>query len=516
MWDPAALDPRTPVLVGVGTASGDLEAAELMARAARAAGEDCGVPALLARVDRVVVPRGTWSYPDPGRLVAAGVGAPGAQTVLADVGISQQTLINGLLRAISAGEVSVALLVGGEAKAREARAARAARAEGVTTAPGSGAVAVARAVSRAERPAGMATQTDQGDVSPDVHLRPTTELVAQPEIDARLWAPVEQYALIESALRAAESVSVAEHRREVAELLARFNAVAGANPEAAFPAPMGAAEIAAFGPANRPLAFPYGKWHASQWTVDQGAALLLCSAEVARTAGVPTDRWVFPLVGLESDHAVALTRRRHLHRWPAMAVLGAAAERHLGGAVAALPHQEVYSCFPSAVRVQQRELGLPRDGTPTVTGGMAFAGGPFNSFVLHATAEIARRIRTRGGRGLVTTVSGLLTKPGLAVWGAAPGDGPPLVADLTREVAAATEQVEVVSGYHGEARVAACTVTYQGLEPAELVAVLDTPDGRRVIARSTDPDLVVDATRVELVGRSFDVDGNSLLTTSAR
>jgi hypothetical protein len=73
-----------------------------------------------------------------------------------------------------------------------------------------------------------------------------------------------------------------------------------------------------------------------------------------------------------------------------------------------------------------------------------------------------------------------------------------------------------VSGYHGEARVAACTVTYQGLEPTALVAVLDTPDGRRVIARSTDPDLVADATRVELVGRSFDVDGNSLITTSAR
>ena len=510
MWDPDALDPRMPVLVGVGTASGDVEAAELMVRAARDAGVDSGAPVLLARVDRVVVPRGTWSYPDPGRLVAAAIGAPRAQTVLADVGISQQTLINGLLRAISAGDVSVALLVGGEAKAREARAARAARAEGATTDPGSGAVAVARAVGRAGGPAVVATETDQGDAEPDVHLRPTTELVARPEIDAGLWTPVEQYALIESALRAAEAVSVPEHRREVAELLARFNAVAGTNPEAAFPAPLSADEIATFGPANRPLAFPYGKWHASQWTVDQGAALLLCSVEAARSAGVPTDRWVFPLVGLESDHAVALTRRRHLHRWPAMAVLRAAAEQHLGGAVADLPHQEVYSCFPSAVRVQQRELGLAVDGTPTVTGGMAFAGGPFNSFVLHATVEIARRIRAQGGRGLVTTVSGLLTKPGLAVWGAVPGDGPALVADLTQEVAAATEQVEVVSGFHGEASVVACTVTYDGLEPANLVAVLDTPDGDRVIARSNDRELVVQATQVELIGRRFAVDGNSL------
>lgn len=512
MWDPDQLDPRTPVLVGVGTAGDDLEAAELMVRAARAAGDDSGAPSILSRLDRVVVPRGTWAYPDPGRLVAVAVGAPGAETVLADVGISQQTLINGLLRSIASGEVAVGLLVGGEAKAREARAARASRAGGATTAPGSGAVAVARAVARDGRPAGAAIETDQGDAVPDVHLRPTTELVAQPEIDAGLWAPVEQYALIESALRAAEGVGVPEHRREVAGLLARFNAVATANPEAAFPTPMRAGEIATFGPTNRPLAFPYGKWHASQWTVDQAAALLLCSVEAARSAGVPTDRWVFPLVGLESDHAVALTRRRQLHRWPAMAVLGAAAEHHLGTGLAALPHQEVYSCFPSAVRVQQRELGLPLDGTPTVTGGMAFAGGPFNSFVLHATVEVARRIRADGGRGLVTTVSGLLTKPGLAVWGPEPGTGPPLVADLTDEVAAATEQVEVVSGFHGEATVAACTVTYDGLQPVELVAVLDTPDGDRVIARTTDPDLVAEATQVELVGRRFVVDGNALAT----
>ena len=129
--------------------------------------------------------------------------------------------------------------------------------------------------------------------------------------------------------------------------------------------------------------------------------------------------------------------------------LRAAAEQHLGGRRTIIQHKEVYSCFPSAVRVQQRELGLAVDGTPTVTGGMAFAGGPFNSFVLHATVEIARRIRAQGGRGLVTTVSGLLTKPGLAVWGAVPGDGPALVADLTQEVAAATEQVEGVGMMRG-------------------------------------------------------------------
>ena len=51
---------------------------------------------------------------------------------------------------------------------------------------------------------------------------------------------------------------------------------------------------------------------------------------------------------------------------------------------------EVYSCFPAAVRVQQRELGLDPDGTPTLTGGMAFAGGPFNHFVLQSLGVLGR------------------------------------------------------------------------------------------------------------------------------
>lgn len=58
---------------------------------------------------------------------------------------------------------------------------------------------------------------------------------------------------------------------------------------------------------------------------------------------------------------------------------------------------EFYSCFPAAVRVQQRELGLPLDGTPSVMGAMPFAGGPFNNFTYQATAAIVRRVRERPG-----------------------------------------------------------------------------------------------------------------------
>ena len=85
-----SLDPRTPVLVGVGRASADAEAVELMAEATADAIADAGGRGLGRHVDRVAVPQGSWSYPDPARLVAARIGAPTATTQLVELGIPQQ------------------------------------------------------------------------------------------------------------------------------------------------------------------------------------------------------------------------------------------------------------------------------------------------------------------------------------------------------------------------------------------------------------------------------------------
>lgn len=490
------------MLVGVGASFDDVEAVELMVRASEAAAKDTGGAGVLEAVQRVAVPRGTWSYTDPARIVASRIGASGATTHLVDLGIPQQTLINEALSAILAGELDVVLVVGAEAKARAARAAKrssAANAEGI-----------ANMFRRAAPGDDEASEIDQRGAAPDVHQIPEGEIIANAEIDAGLFAPVEQYALMESALRAADGISIDAHRREIAELWSRFNAVARTNPEAAFPAEMTADALREFGPEHRPLAFPYGKWHASQWTVDQAAALLLCSVEAAERFGVDRAQWIFPLVGVESSAAVSVTKRRHLPRWPAMRVLGEAAAARIGRPLSECEHAEVYSCFPLAVRVQQRELGLPVDGTPTITGGMAFAGGPFNSFVLQATAAMARRLRGQPGLGLVTTVSGMLTKPGLAVWASAPDERAPLVADLAAEATAATETIHVKRAHDGPAALAACTVTYNGMEPKELVAVLDTPDGERVIAKSSDEELMARAVSEELAGTTFTVSGNTI------
>jgi acetyl-CoA C-acetyltransferase len=303
------------------------------------------------------------------------------------------------------------------------------------------------------------------------------------------------------------------HRDEVARLWARFNLVAQSNPDAAFPMPRSALDIATAGPKNRPLASPYNVRHASQWTVDQAAALLFCSSARAEEAGISRDRWVFPHVALHVSEAVTLTARRNLHTWPAMVALGRTAAAHLGHPLAELAIAEVYSCFPAAVRVQQRALGLDLEGTPTVTGGMAFAGGPFNNFVLGATAAVVPLLRRDpGASALVTTVSGMLSKPGLAVWSSTPShDRPPLLADMagTENNNGETVPVATADRSHGPATVVSFTVTYDTSkppQPARTVIVADLAEGCRTAATCEDAAIARAALTEGLIGQTVHVE----------
>ncbi|HEY5385508.1 MAG TPA: hypothetical protein VIJ56_09750 [Acidimicrobiales bacterium] len=478
-----SLDPRLPVLVGLGTAASSASVADLMTDAVVAAAADAGAPGLLDRIDCIAVPQGSWSLTDPGRTVARRVGSPGARTLLCEIGVSQQEVINHGLAAVAAGRAETFVVAGAEARAF-------ARDGGI--------------------------DADEEDQPPDEVLTRPPDFVAPVEIAAGMvWPVAQQYALIENALAANEHLSSDRQRADIAGLWARFNEVATHNPEAAFPQPRDAADIATPGPHNRPLAYPYNRWHASQWTVNQASALVICSAERARAAGVPPERWLFPHVALHSSAAVTLTARRRLEAWPAMEVLGRAAARHIGRPLHELPLAEVYSCFPAAVRVQQRELGLDPAGTPTLTGGMAFSGGPFNHFVLQSLHVLGGRLREDPpAQGLLTTVSGMLSKPGLAIWSATPpatGGGAALLADLAAETSAATDVVpvaEVPPSDSTPATVVSFTVTYggeEGFDPVRTVVVADLPDGVRTAATCEDSDTARLAVTEGLIGRAVSV-----------
>ena len=120
-------------------------------------------------------------------------------------------------------------------------------------------------------------------------------------------------------------------------------------------------EIAEPSPSNRMIGFPYTKLMNSNNMVEQGAGLIMCSVERAEALGIPRDRWVFLHSGADAHDHWFLSNRADLSSSPAIRLAGRAALDGAGIGVDDLAHVDLYSCFPSAVQIGARELGLGLD-----------------------------------------------------------------------------------------------------------------------------------------------------------
>lgn len=480
------MHPHTPILVGVGLVmqreDDPLQAREplaLMIDAAGAAGADCGARELLADIERIAVPVGRWHYRNPGRLIGAALGAPGVTSISALPGVSQQTLLSDACAAIARDDISVAMVIGGEAGYRLQCAKR----------------------------NGIRVEDTISTDPPDIEMTPHEDMLPDYEQATGLGPmPVGYYAIVDSAFRHARGVGTAAYRDRIANRYSRFSAIAADNPHAWLREEVDAATIREGSAHNPMLAFPYTKLHNSQWNVDQASALLFCSVEKAQALGIARERWVFPQVFTEANHMVNITARGALDRCIGAELAGKAALAQAACTPDELDFLELYSCFPVAVEAYAHELGIPESIDWTITGGMPFAGGPFNSFVLHTVGQMAGRIRAQPhSRGMVTTVSGIITKQGFGIWGADPNPRGYEFVDVTEDVIAATDEREVLPDYAGPATVAGYTVMYDRSGAQRGIAVVDLPDGKRSIAHTTDPALMSRMIAAEFCGVAVDV-----------
>jgi acetyl-CoA C-acetyltransferase len=320
------------------------------------------------------------------------------------------------------------------------------------------------------------------------------------------------YSSMETALRSALGETVGENTRATAELWAAFSRTAAENPDAWRRDPVAPAFLEHPSAKNPMLAAPYTKWHCSQWNVDQAAGFVLCSTEAADRAGVPRDRRIYPLGMAESNHMLAVSKRADLHRAPAVRI-GAEHIADLTGIdVATTDLVDLYSCFPVAVRIQARELGLPVDdpgGRPlSVGGGMTFGGGPLNNSTFQALARMVPMLRAvPGSTALLTFISGFITKHGISVWSTTPPEHLGFAyADTSVAVEAATPALEVTSGHRGAATIDGYTVAHDRGEPRYAAIVATTDDGTRVVARNDDATVAADMVTDEWCGRDVIVD----------
>jgi len=490
------VDPRAPVIVGVGQAEQRpddpltaLEPIALLEQAARAAGDDAG-HALLDAVDTVaVVSMVSWPYPDPGAVLGRRLGLTRLRRTMTSTvgGNSPQLLVNTVAPMIDAGEADVVLLGGAECVYTRWRARR--------------------------EPTVRLQWTNADDPPCPVVVGDDRAGSSPYEVSHGAAAPVQVYPLLETARRAGLDRSVADHQVAVSELWAEFSAVAAANPHAWSREARSAAEIRTVSPDNRMVDFPYLKWMCANIAVDQAAAVLLCSYATARTAGVPSDRMVFPRSGADAHDHFFVTERDRLDRSPAIAAAGRATLEAAGVGIDDVARFDLYSCFPVAVEIAMDALGLPgrpHDQRPlTVTGGLAFAGGPANNYPTHAIATMVAACREDPGSiGFVSALGWYATKHSVGCYSTTPPpDGFTRVDPAaTQAMVESTPRREPAGPYSGPGTLEASSVGFDrdGTATTATVSVL-APDGRRALAVTDDADTLTALTTDGWDGRAVEV-----------
>ena len=157
--------------------------------------------------------------------------------------------------------------------------------------------------------------------------------------------------------------------------------------------------------------------------------------------------------------------------------------------------------------MQAEELGLGSDRPLTVTGGMTFAGGPLDNYNFQALAKMVEVLREEPGTtGLVTCVSGMITKHGMALWSTRPPDDGFRFADVSDETRARTAVLDLAPEHDGPARVDGYTVVHSRAgEPERAIVVATTATAVAASPASTDTDLAAAMVQEEWCGRDVHV-----------
>ncbi|KUI24110.1 acetyl-CoA acetyltransferase [Mycobacterium sp. IS-1742] len=506
------VDPRTPVIVGVGQFTERIDddgyrgmsAVDLATEATRAALADTGADtAAVARAIEVFAGLRQFEictpFADPPlgasdnylRSVARRVGADPARAVLEPIGGNgPQKLMTEFAGAIAAGEIEAALVVGSE--------------------PGSTAKYFS---SRARASEATGEKFDKPDFTEHVggQLEDRGYGFEQYMSDYTVahgltGAPV-QYGLLDNARRAARGLGVSGYRREMAELFAPFSAVAAKNPYSSSPVERSVDEIVTVTDENRMICDPYPRLLVARDTVNQGAAAIVMSVEAARRLGVPEEKWVY-LRGHADQTEQALLDREHIGVSISAKQAVAEALRVAGIDIDDVATFDLYSCFPFPVFAVCDEFGLDADDPRglTLTGGLPYFGGPGNSYSLHAIAETVVAMRdTPGAFGLVGANGGVMSKYSVGVYSTEPADW---AADRSKELQAdiaALPTVPVARHVDGRGTVETYTVRYDWPVRTGIVIGRLDEDGSRFMAITEDEDLVALMSDGDPLGAAIEV-----------
>ncbi|MGD9604304.1 MAG: hypothetical protein AB7O21_20675 [Gammaproteobacteria bacterium] len=432
---------------------------DMMVEAARRAGDVAG-PGALQAVDTVLVVR-TQSrvLRDPGHEVAARLGLRPRHVRVSGIGgqVPQQ-FVNEAAGMLARGEAACILLCGAETYyPRDAHAVR-------------GEQALIQGI-------------------PDDYAEEDAVGSSPLEMRHGLTLPIHGFPLFEVALWAESGLSRADWLAKVGTMWAGFSAAAARHPNAWTRAPLDAATITTPGPDNRPICFPYTKRMVSLVMADLGAAVLLTTERHAAARRDGAGQPVYFLGGaFAKDRQRFMIEKDAFTRSPPLDQAVQLAEARTGLNVAEIEAFDLYSCFPCAVTVARRRLGLG-DGDPrplTLTGGLGFFGGPGSNYALHGIATMAEAIAAgRHATGMTTALGWFMHKYAVGFYGARPGT--PLPGTHDREDAAnpsaGAPPVPIADQPTGDGTLETYTVICdRDQRPARSLLYGRLDDGRRFVA----------------------------------
>lgn len=505
--DLVQVDDRTPILIGggqitdtSGVPSSERSRVAFCAEAARVALADAGAkiePAALgARIDALAVmeffsdisPRFASPFgrsSNPPRSVADRLGASPRQLLYSHSGGNMpQYLVNRFAEEIASGETELALICGAE---------------------------LLRSTQNARR-AGQKIDWNEDPGGEPVRIGDARFGFSEEEARHELRAAIHFYPLLENAIRGGLRRDVDTHMAAMGRLFARLASVAKENPLATRREGYSAERLSTISDDNRWICFPYPRLMNANAIIDQAAAVLMTSVGKAKEWGIPRERWVFLHGCADGTDTWVVSERDKLDASPAIRGCARTALAMAGKSVADIAAFDLYSCFPSAVEVAMKEIGIAEgDKRPiSVTGGLPFFGGPGNNYVTHSIAEMLNVVRRKPGSfGMVTANGNYLTKHSAGLYSTAPVRGPwrrEAPKKLQAELDAGPRR-KVDTAPSGTGTIETYCVTYGKKTPERgyVIGRLDSSGDRFVAMTPDDPALLAAMLTREQLGRKVAV-----------
>ena len=497
-----SIDPRTPVLVGQGQIVNHIasltdarEPAQLIADAIRQAAADASLTAL-PEIDALHIVRLlSWKYTNPAFTVASLLGIKArAHGISPHGGNMPQLLVNKLALEIQRGELDIAIIAGGEASNSRARAHR----ENAT----------------------LNWSESDADTPTAKNIIDDAAISSAEEIARKIVLPIQIYPIFESAIRAETKRDINQHDQMISELWSRFSNIAATNEFAWSNTALTAEQVRTITPKNRMIGLPYRKVMNSNNQVDMAAALIICSAAKATQLGIPRDKWIFPLAGTDCHEHYYISNRYSFADTPAIKLGGEMVCKLAEKSLQDMSLIDLYSCFPSAVQLGAKSLDLSLDQQLTITGGLSFAGGPWNNYVMHAIATMMIKLRQASDsstNGFIWANGGYATKHSFGIYSSTPpkngfkhGSPQSTIDSLAKRELATPEQAATSNS--GKATIEAFTVMHdRDGQPETAIAATLLKDSRRAWATSIDPQVTKTLCSGEWVGQQVTLDPTGTL-----